>query len=129
MEDLVAPLWALLQLLVQQQYLLLQGLQLLQLQVMHHQMLHQMQPHGAPWNDLTGARGSRSLHLPLGRPRQTPQVGGLPTYYTAPDFSTIDKNRPLPAIFAHFGSYEMCCQFWAFITKAQSSFCTRAQGA
>jgi hypothetical protein len=36
-------------------------------------------------------------------------VGGLPTYYTAPDFSTIDKNRPLPAIFGQLGAYEMCC--------------------
>ena len=47
------------------------------------QMTRQRQPRGVPWNDSEGARGSRSLHLPLGRPVQVPWMGGLPTFHGA----------------------------------------------
>ena len=126
MQDLVLLPWVWAPLLVLQRQLL-PVLQFAQPLGMRRLMIHQRQPRGAPWNDSTGVRGSRSLLLPLRRPRRTPQVGGLPTFYTAPDFSTIDKNWSLPAIFVYLGVYEMCWWVGALITKAQSSFCTKAQ--
>ena len=66
----------------------LQALQLLALPMgqqpgWRRQSTRQRQPRGVPWSDSEGARGSRSLHLPLGRRAQVPGMGGLPTFYGA----------------------------------------------
>ena len=73
----------------------LRALLVLQLRAMIHLMPHPTQPHGAPWIDSIGARGSRSLQLPLGRPFRAPQGGRITHRSTgARHFNDRQKQPP-----------------------------------
>ena len=69
-----------------------------ELQVSRHSTTHLTRLRVVLWNDSEGARGSRSLLLPLGRPAQAPRHRRTCLHQMESDPSTIDKFAPKTVI-------------------------------